>query len=224
MSSLSALREECEEVSQFASGLAPKDFELPTRCSEWNVKELLGHIYRDVDRIKAAIAEPAPAEATHDSATYFLYDAAEMAPGVAERAKEVAGRFPTGASLVTGWDSMWPPTLATADAELVADPERIVTTWGPALTLEEYLRTRVLEVTVHRMDLEEAFGRKCWGTDEAVGIVDEILVDLLGKEPPHELEWDAIDFIETACGRRELTGEERSMLGVRAATKFPLIG
>ena len=94
--------------------------------------------------------------------------------------------------------------------------------WGPALTLDEYVKTRVLEVTVHRMDMENALGLKGWGTDDAISIVDEVLVGLLGEEPPTELEWDAVDFIDTGTGRRDLTEAEQEILG-DLADRFPLI-
>jgi hypothetical protein len=131
----------------------------------------------------------------------------------------VANRFPSGRALIEAWDALWPGVLDEAEVE---DPTRVVVTFGPALTLEEYLRTRVLEVTVHRMDLEAALGVRGWGSDVAVGIVDEILVGLLGGEPPHELDWDVVDFIETGTGRRDLTAQERKLLGAKA-NRFPLL-
>jgi uncharacterized protein (TIGR03083 family) len=216
-----ALREECEEVSKIAGVLGEDEFGRPTRCTEWNVKELLGHIYRDIDRINTALASDAPTEATHDSVSYWTaYDPIEDAPDVAERAKEVADRYPTGRELARAWDEQWPRTL---DRAAEADRSRLVVTWGPATTLNEYLKTRVLEVTVHRMDLEDALGRKGWGTDLAVSIVDDILEGLLGEQPPSDLEWDVVDFIETGAGRRPLTDDERVILGP-LADRFPLLG
>jgi hypothetical protein len=44
-----ALRDECELVSQTVLGLAEDRFAGPTRLPAWNVKELLGHMYRDID-------------------------------------------------------------------------------------------------------------------------------------------------------------------------------
>lgn len=220
MSTLSALREECAEVSKALGGIAEAGFEGPTRCSAWSVKELLAHVYRGVDNIAVYLAVPEPDEVTHDSVTYWGYDVVAESPGVADRAKELAATYASGASLVKAWNARWQVVLDEAAA---ADPERLVATWGPVLTLEEYLRTRVVEMVVHHLDLEDAFGRTSWGTDEAVGIVDEILVDLLGKEPPHELDWDVVEFIERATGRKELTENERTLLGVRAAKRFPLI-
>jgi uncharacterized protein (TIGR03083 family) len=220
---LDALRTECGEVSRFVEGLTEDDFVRPTRLELWNVKELLGHVYRGVERIRVYAADPPGTAPTHDSVTYFRsFDGSKGsadAAGVADRAKEVADRFPTGGALVEAWDALWPGVLTEAEA---VDPSRVVVTFGPAITFGEYLRTRVVEVTVHRMDLEDALGVRGWGTDGAVGIVDEILVGLLGGEPPHELDWDVVEFIETGTGRRDLTARERKLLGARAS-RFPLL-
>jgi uncharacterized protein (TIGR03083 family) len=218
---LEALAEECEEVSKIVLDLLEDDFDRPTRCTAWNVKELLGHMYRDVDRTNTALASLPPPEATHDAVTYWTsYDPVTDGRDIADRAKELAGQFGSGTQLAESWDQMWRRAVRAAGK---ADRARLVATWGPVTTLEEYLRTRVLEVTVHRMDLEDALGRKGWGTDRAVSIVDEILEGLLGREPPSDLEWDVVDFIEAGTGRRELTGGERKILGPLAG-RFPLLG
>jgi len=218
---IEALREECDQVSATVLALPEDDFARPTRCTAWNVKELLAHMYRDVDRINFALTQPAPPEPDSDSVSYWRsYDPLADAPDIADRAKELASKHATGGSLGEAWDEMWRRALETAAN---ADRGRVVVTWGPALTIDEFLKTRVLEITVHRMDLEDALGRKGWGTDQAVSIVDDILVGLLGQEPPEELDWDVTDFIETGCGRRELTEGEREMLGPLAKL-FPLMG
>jgi uncharacterized protein (TIGR03083 family) len=218
---IEALREECEQVSATVLALPEDDFTRPTRCTAWNVKELLAHMYRDVDRLNFALTEAAPSEPDSDSVSYWRsYDPLADAPDIADRAKELANTHATGAFLAEAWDEMWRRTL---DSAASADRARVVVTWGPALSIDEFLKTRVLEITVHRMDLEDALGRKGWGTDQAISIVDDILVGLLGQEPPEELDWDVIDFIETGCGRRELTEGERELLGPLAKL-FPLMG
>ena len=218
---LEALAEECEEVSMIVLDLPEADFARPTRCTAWNVKELLGHIYRDVDRINTAMASPPPPKATHDSVTYWTsYDRITDGRDIADRAKELAGQYGTGSELGEAFDEMWRRAI---DAARTADRSLLVVTWGPVLTLEEFLKTRVFETTVHRMDLEDALGRKGWGTDRAVAIVDETLEGLLGQEPPSDLEWDVVDFIETGAGRRQLTDGERKILGPLAG-RFPLMG
>ena len=220
-----ALCEECSEVSEIVKTLDETAFARPTRCPEWNVKELFAHICRDVDRIEVALDSDPSGPATHDSVTYFRsYDATpggDDAMGVAARSKELAARYESGRGLVDAWNELWPRTLRRAEA---ADRDRLVVTFGPVLTFDEYLKTRVLELTVHRMDLEDAIGRRGWGTDSAVSIVDDILVGLLGTEPPRRLDWDAVDFIEAGTGRRPLTEGERKKLGPRLARRFPLLG
>jgi uncharacterized protein (TIGR03083 family) len=218
---LEALREECEEVSRIVLSLVDEDFAKPTRLPAWNVKELLGHMYRDIDRTNTALSTPPPAEVTADSVSYWRsYDPVHDAPAIADRAKEVAARYETGVALAAAWNEMW---RAALDGAAGSDRARLVVTWGPHLTLDEFLKTRVLEITVHRMDMEDALGRKGWGTDLAVSIVDDILEGLLGEEPPSELEWDVVDFIETGTGRRPLSETEHAVLGP-LADRFPLLG
>lgn len=218
---LDALRDECEEVSKIVTGLSEQDFSRPTRCSAWNVKDLLGHMYWGLNRAKRSLAEPPPSAADTDYVSYWRsYDPLGDAPGVAEKATQRAGQYGSGNELAMAWDELWREVVESAGGE---DRARIVSTWGPTLTLEDFLKTRVLEVTVHRMDLEDALGRKGWGTDQAVSIVDDTLEGLLGEQPPSDLEWDVVDFIEAGTGRRPLSSEEREILGPLAG-RFPLLG
>lgn len=217
-----ALADECEELSATARALTEEQFALPTRCTEWNVKELLGHTYRGVNRINVLLSEPPPVSLDTDGITYWRrYEPQDDAPDIAKRGKEAADGFASGAELARAWDRMWRDAVALAGR---TDPARpVAVPWGPHLRLDEYLKTRVLEVTVHRMDLEDALGRKGWGTDLAISIVDDILAGLLGEDPPRELDWDVVEFIEAGCGRRPLTDRERAVLGP-LAEKFPLVG
>jgi uncharacterized protein (TIGR03083 family) len=218
---LEALREECEQVSAIVLSLTEDEFAKPTRLPAWNVKELLGHMHRDINRTNTALSTPAPAEITADSVSYWrTYDPVHDAPAIADRAKELAAGYETGVALAGAWNEMWRGALEGAAA---TDRSRLVVTWGPQLTLDEFMKTRVLEITVHRMDMEHALGRKGWGTDLAVSIVDDILEGLLGEQPPSDLEWDVVDFIETGTGRRPLTDSERAILGP-LADRFPLLG
>ncbi len=218
---LEALREECEQVSKVALGLSEEDFSRPTRCSAWNVKELLAHMYWGMNRAKRSLTEPPPEMADTDAVSYWRsYDPLEDAPDIADRATQRAAEYASGIELAEGWGELWREVVEAAARE---DRGRIVSTWGPTLTLDEFLKTRVLEMTVHRMDLEDALGQKGWGTDKAVSIVDDTLELLLGEQPPSDLEWDVVDFIEAGAGRRPLTEDEREILGP-LAERFPLLG
>lgn len=218
---LGALRQECEAVSAVVLSLAEEDFSRPTRCTAWNVKELLAHMYRDVDRINVALSEPGPSEPNADSVSYWRsYDPIADGPDIADRARELAAAHPTGRDLAAAWDQMWPRAIEAAGR---ADRSRVVVTWGPALTLDEFLRTRVLEATIHGADLTDALDRSSWATAEGVGITNEILRRLVGADLPRELGWNDLTLMEKGSGRSELTEGERRILG-ELARLFPLMG
>jgi uncharacterized protein (TIGR03083 family) len=218
---LEVLRGECRQVSDSVLTVPDEDFARPTRCTAWNVKELLGHLYGDVDRINVALSVPGPAEPNTDSVSYWRsYDPIADAPDIADRAKELAAAHPTGKSLAEAWDEMWPRALETAEQ---SDRSRVVVTWGPALTLDEFLKTRVLEVTIHGADLADGLGRPPWATDEGLRITNEILRTLVGADLPPQLDWDDLTLMEKGSGRTPITSEERRVLGA-LADRFPLMG
>jgi uncharacterized protein (TIGR03083 family) len=217
---LTALRAECEGVSRTVLGLAEEDFAGPTRLPAWSVKELLGHLYRGIDRVRFALTQPAPERPDNDSVSYWRgYDPAADGPDIADRAKGVAAQYGTGRQLAAAWDEMWRRSLELAGE---ADLGRVVVTWGPALTLGEFLRTRVLEATVHRLDLNAALDLPSEPTAGGLEITIGILRGLLGSELPAGL-WDDVTFVEQGTGRLELTGAERAALGELAGS-FPLLG
>ena len=195
-------------------------FDGPTRLPAWNVKELVAHMWRDVDRIRVYTAEPEPAEVQADGVTYWrAYDPATDSADVADRAKEVADGFATGAALVDSFEANRVEVLAAA-RDISA--ERLVPTWGPAMRFDEYLRTRVLEMAVHGLDLADALGARPWLTAGGASVTREILIGLLGEAPALVRRWDDRTFIETGTGRRALTYEEQTALGPLARL-FPLL-
>ena len=92
-----------------------------------------------------------------------------------------------------------------------------------SIRLDEFVKTRILEIGVHGLDLAAALGREPWLTPAAASVVQSILVALLGADPTGDLGWSDLTFIETATGRRSLTEAERAVLGI-AAGSFPLLG
>src|SRR5439155_11508384 len=104
-----------------------------------------------------------------------------------------------------------------------ADPARTVQTFGPVLRLDEFLKTRVLELAVHRLDLLHALGRERSVDPTSAEVVVPILDGLLGSERPAELGWSDVEFIEAGTGRRPIEPGERAALGP-LADRFPLLG
>jgi uncharacterized protein (TIGR03083 family) len=214
------LAEECDHVSRVVLTLSPDAFETPTRCEAWNVKELLGHMYRDVDRLIEYRGEPAPAEPDADAVSYWRrYDPVDDSPGIAHRAIEIAKGFETGADLARAFEVRWREAVNVAKQ---LEPDRIYRTFAPAMRLDEYVKTRVLEIVVHGLDLARAIGRPPWISPRAADVTRHVLLELLGAEPPRSLGWDEVTFIETATGRRPLSPPEQEVLGERTE-RFPLL-
>ena len=217
---LIALERECTLVSRAVEGLPDDVFARPTRLALWNVKELLGHLWRDLDRLRVGISAPVASEADTTAVSYWrTYDPDDRGPAIAERARETAGAFRTGAGLARSFEENWRQGIVLARGE---PPERLIVTWEPMMRLDEFVATRVLEVAVHGLDLADALDRDPWITPEATRITRAILVGLLGTEPPSSLAWEDITFIETGTGRRTLTDTDRAALDA-AAHKFPLL-
>ena len=215
------LRDECERVSSLVDGLDEEAFARETRCPPWRVKELLGHMYRDVDRLGTALAAPSDLPVEEDAVSYWrTYDPIADGPDIADRAKEIADGFPTGAELAGAFASMWPGRIDSAAA---ADGSRSVQTFGPVLRLDEFLKTRILEIAVHRLDLLDALGRERTVEPKSAEIVVGVLDGLLGAERPAALGWSDVEFIEAGTGRRPIEPAERSTLGP-LADRFPLLG
>jgi uncharacterized protein (TIGR03083 family) len=218
---LDVLRLECDLVSETVLSLTEARFGLPTRCTAWNVKELLAHIHRDVEQIVVALADEVSEDPDADAVSYWTrYDPVADAPGIADRAISRAAAYRRGHELAVVWDDLWRHALDLAERE---PPMRVVRTWGPLLTFDEYLKTRALEVTVHGMDMAAALEADFWTTQEAADLTTDILAGLLGEEPTPDLGWGDLTFIDKGTGREPLTEGERHVLG-KLADRFPLLG
>ncbi|MGZ4108783.1 MAG: maleylpyruvate isomerase N-terminal domain-containing protein [Actinomycetota bacterium] len=215
------LAAECAACAAVATTLSEDDFGLPTRCPPWDVKALVGHIWRDVDRILVYAAEPAPHAADSDALAYYGvdYDPVASAPDVMRRGFEAAAAFATGHELARDFDDRW---RRAVDLARSTPPERLIRTFGPCLRLDQYLCTRLLEAAVHGLDLADAIEREPWITPRATALVRSMLVAMLGAEPPEPLGWDDLAFLEAGTGRRPVAPEERAVLGP-LAERFPLL-
>lgn len=214
-----ALEQEGNAFVRAATALSGGDFSRPTRLPAWNVLELIGHVWRGLDRVRWTLSQPPPASADHDAVSYWRsYDRASDG-ATAERAKNVARRSATGEDLVREIDALLREGLSAAAAE--AD-DRVIATWGPTLRLDEFLATRVVELTIHGLDLAESVGRRPWATGAGISVTRGVLVRALGSEPPAVQAMDDTAFFELATGRRPVTASERARLGA-VASRFPLL-
>ncbi|WP_430496105.1 maleylpyruvate isomerase N-terminal domain-containing protein [Micromonospora trifolii] len=204
-----AFSAECAQLTEILAELVDADLDRPTDCPPWTVRELIAHVRTGVGRLADMLAAPAPPRAEVDAAGYF---------GAAKFTAEVdADRIAGGrqdalqvdrAALATEFDRAW---RATEAAVAAAPPDRVVRTrHGDAMRLGEFLRTRVVEVGVHGLDLAAALGRPPWLTPPAAVVIAELLTG--GRPTPAALSWDRLTLIRKATGRAGLTAPERAAI------------
>jgi len=214
-----ALRMQCGAVSRLLLNLPEQKFALPTRLQPWDILHLVAHLYRDFERVPLALREPQPAKrADTDVVTYWQYDRTENASRTQARADLIVGNYASPAALARAFDAIQRQAISLFDK---TDPDVVVRTWEPIMRVDDFAATRVVEVTIHGLDLARALERPPGTDDNATAITSDVLSALLAAPLPQELTWDTTIWIEKASGRISLTPGERTVLR-RLAEAFPL--
>lgn len=212
---LGALRAECDRTGEFLETLTAGDLGQPTRCPPLSVHELAAHAWRGSRRIIQMIdAGARDDEAEKSAITYFQYDAAAEAPSIVQRAQEVAKTFEPEV-----WGPGWDEALGKAGPHMQIDA--VYDTVFGRMHLSEYLKTRVVEVVIHAMDMREALNLSPDPTQPGLTVCCDVLRGLLGADV-RPLGIDDVRFAETATGRATLDDAEREMLGP-LADLFPVL-
>ena len=220
MNDIASLAREVASVGKALKDLSEQDWATPTRCPPMNVKELVAHMLRGSTRIMEMIdAPPIDDEPEKDAVTYSQYDGRAEAAAIVERAQEGARGFETTKDLIKAWDTAWIKALQGARGIRAADP--VVPSVMGTMHLSEYIKTRIVEVTIHHLDLDDAVGHAPHPDAGALEAACDVLRGLLGTDL-RPLGMDDLRFAVVGTGRAELSDEERSYLGPLVA-KFPLL-
>lgn len=143
-----------ESVRQFVEVVeqVPEDAWERAGLGSWNVRELVAHVVRIVDRTAAYAGVPGTVD-TESAATYYVH--AMSRPGVneaiAERARASVGLLgddPARAARTIGERTL--AVVGTLD-----DDAPVVTPFG-TLRFADYLPTRILEIVLHTLDVARA--------------------------------------------------------------------
>ncbi|QLQ36748.1 maleylpyruvate isomerase N-terminal domain-containing protein [Micromonospora robiginosa] len=219
-----AFRDECERLERVLRGLDESALDRPTPCPPWRVRDLLAHVSTGAGRLVGMLAEPAPPrpEVMVTASDYF--GAAKFAPAVdrerIEGARAAARERPGVAEAAREFGRAWRATDAAVAAEA---PERVVRTrHGDAMAVTEFLRTRVVEVAVHGLDLADALDRPPWTAPAAAAVVVGVLT--AGRPVPDALGGDARTVLRKATGRLPLTDVERAALAAAGIRRLAFGG
>lgn len=219
---LEAFRLEAEELSRAVVGLSEAEWDLPTRCEPWSVRELLGHVRVVIAWLPAMLDAPRPGTAEVSAVEYYRPDdrfAPQTNTARIALARDHASGHADGAALAEDFAETWRGAERLCRAE---PADRVVRTrHGDAMLLSQFLVTRVVEVAVHGLDLAEGLGREPWLTPGAADVVLELLLGPDGPASLHALGWDRLTFLRKATGREPLDAAETARverLGIRWLT------
>lgn len=195
--SLAAVRMEGDALAGVLTAMGAVDLDRPTRLGDWTVQQLVAHLVRGVDRIPAYLTAPSPPEPGTDWLDYWSRAADSDPAAISRRAREFA-RAINGRRVI----EVWRQTVALALGEAAAAPaSQVVHTPFGAIRLDHYLPTRVLELTVHGLDLRAALDLEEVATPFALEITAEVLDGLLDGPRPDDVGDDPVTWILAATGR-----------------------
>lgn len=166
-----------------------------TGLGSWSVRSLAGHTARAILTVESYLGQDEPGEVTIPSAAAYYDSVLEQFTdhaSIEARGVEAGlwlGEDPVGQVL---------EAIARTKALIASQPaDRIVSIGGMGIRLDEYLRTRVVELTVHSIDLARAIGVPAEPPTEAVatavallsgtavhkGLGEVLLMALTGRAP-----------------------------------------
>jgi hypothetical protein len=196
-----------------------KDFERPSGCAGWLVRDVVCHLIIDAQDVLITLATPAETEPTVNAVTYW--NVAETPP---------TGDDPLDALIVrlaAAYEEPWLLKFhlddvgsAAGRAAELADPGVRVSTREEVLTVGDYLSAYVMEWTLHHLDLIAHLP----GAAEppALGLARSraTLETIAGT--PFPVSFTDKDALLVGTGRRAPTDAEKAALG-DFAVKLPFI-
>jgi uncharacterized protein (TIGR03083 family) len=192
-------------ISEMIGGLSEEEWYKPSNLEGWNVLTLMAHIIRAPKVVVEYGAKPLTEPPVQDRWTYYQFNGPEIAEAVSNRALQEAAR--------TSPQNIGPEFEATMKAALETldrlSPETVINSVFGPIRLEEYIYTRLIELTIHGLDLALSLNQPVRFDPIAQAITVEILERLLGQPRPVELADDA-RFIKVASGRERVAGVQIS--------------
>nr|WP_233625307.1 maleylpyruvate isomerase family mycothiol-dependent enzyme [Actinoplanes sp. ATCC 53533] len=219
---LDAFAAETAELAAVMLDVAPADWSRASPCPPWTVAELLGHVATVIGWLPGMLAAPAPPRAEVSAAGYYRADD-RFSPATNAARLDLAARRAAAASdghaLALAFHADQREIVGLCRRE---PADRVVgTRHGDAMSLTDFLVTRIVEVGVHGLDLADGLGRPAWLTPAAAGVLTDLFLGDGGRATGRRLGWDDPTLLRKVTGRRTLTDREAAGLrrpGVRRLT------
>ncbi|MGH3255572.1 MAG: maleylpyruvate isomerase family mycothiol-dependent enzyme [Streptosporangiaceae bacterium] len=216
---ISILEAELTAVADVFRGLAPEQWQRPTRLVpvdpellRWTVFELAGHLDIAIGLTRMLIAGREDAQPARDRTSFFINPRSETGPVVYSYAYTmVEGKTPADMPGVLA------ETFTKTISEARAVPASLV---GPGyfapMQADEFVASRIVEAVVHGIDLAQALGAPYFATADGIVVTAAILDDLLARRTtgrrPAGLS-DDLDWILAASGRAESSDNRLPLIG-----------
>ncbi|MFC4116599.1 maleylpyruvate isomerase N-terminal domain-containing protein [Nonomuraea zeae] len=198
--------------------LPDEDFERPSGCRGWLVRDLVCHLVIDAQDVLITLVTPADAEPTVNAATYWqLVEPPTGEDPLDALIPRLAAAYGEPRWLKFHLDDVG--SAAGRAAEL-ADPAVRVSTRDEVLTAGDYLSAYVLEWTLHHLDLIAHLPSAAQPPAETLAAARAALEQITGT--PFPASFSDQDALLVGTGRRTPTGAEQAALGDLAA-KLPFV-
>ena len=198
--------------------LADEDFERPSGCAGWLVRDLVCHLVIDAQDVLITLVTPAEAEPTVDAVTYWnLVEPPTGGDPLDALIPRLAAAYGEPRWLKYHLDDVG---SAAGRAAGLADPSLHVSTRDEVLTIGDYLSAYVLEWTLHHLDLIAHLPSAAEPPAETLTAARASLEEIAGTPFPRS--FPDRDALMIGTGRRTPTAVEKAALGELAA-RLPLI-
>jgi hypothetical protein len=201
------------------AGLSDEDFERPSGCAGWLVRDLACHLVIDAQDVLITLVTPAGTEPTADAVSYW--DVGDEPPTGDDPLDALIPRL-AAAYGEPRWLKFHLDDVGSAAGRAagLADRAARVGTQGKVLTVGDFLSAYVLEWTLHHLDLVAHLPSVAGPSAEALAAARALLEGIAGAAFPGS--FSDTDALLVGTGRRAASGAEEAALGGLAA-RVPLI-
>ncbi|MEU5539746.1 maleylpyruvate isomerase N-terminal domain-containing protein [Streptomyces sp. NPDC020362] len=198
--------------------LPDEDFERPSGCTGWLVRDLVCHLVIDAQDVLITLVTPAETQPTVDAATYWhLVEPPTGKDPLDALIPRLAAAYGEPRWLKFHLDDVG---SAAGRAARLADPAVRVSTRDEVLTAGDYLSAYVLEWTLHHLDLIAHLTSAAEPPAESLAAARASLEKI--TRTPFPGSFSDTDALLIGTGRRTPTGAEKAALG-DLATKLPFV-